>query len=804
MKPAEYVSGFDVAKRPTIYIDAKDPRVRNAIEAKITAARLGAEIVIVDDPTLSPAGKFSSLRAGGVTGSLAAPKGFNPTSSSFIKPADISNLAASWNDSTLVITFNFNFSNAKNKYVDKFEYQLSTPSATSQLLEETSINKTSASQVINFTYSKQIDAFNIFSGTYTSIKVRAKDSFGNVGDFAELLVIPEYEPDLCTPEIVANSIPRGYSVSFVEVCSKPFEFVSIEEIVSSANTAPSAGYEQIYLSNIRPATVITPTTESRWVRARYTDGTGSYGSYSDAVKVTPESLISADTTGPDNVANVVVSSGIDTSGYLGFNAYADISWPAVTGGGIRGYRIRFSNDNGTTYSYVDSPGTGTTYRLGGLAIGSTYKIAVATYDEFNNLSSSFVSGPDVTVTGTPSVSNVIAAGPFQFGVGVGGVSTNKGLYFDSSNYWYINAANSARLKVGGTTSNYLEWDGATFAIDGNITARQGTFAGNVSIITGGSLIAGTVGSSSVIVNSDGLSANNSNGAALTEIITSPITFGNTPKNNSTGATQQDPLPFPINFFTQGAMIGGWVVGNTVITDRSQQFTLDSSNKRISITGTTPVGEGNTNFTVRFGTALTNTNPLTTTGTTNIFEAGTTGQKPKFYITQRGDLNAVDANLQGKLTTAVSGNAMEFGATVGDSGEDGIHINSTNYWYSTAQFSLGGGRLTGTHDTLTIDLGAGLSASTTKFFLNNLPATDDDGWAGDPTITIRDDNRIVRGRRFIFNSNISGNTPPTNPSSGGTTDNGNNNWFDPTTRVGEYLVGTTQRPVKAGDILMIQE
>ncbi len=71
------------------------------------------------------------------------------------------------------------------------------------------------------------------------------------------------------------------------------------------------------------------------------------------------------------------------------------------------------------FSYVDSPGSGTTYRLGGLAIGATYKIAVATYDEYNNTSTSYVSGPDVLVTGTPAVTNYITGGPFQFGVGVG-------------------------------------------------------------------------------------------------------------------------------------------------------------------------------------------------------------------------------------------------------------------------------------------------------------------------------------------------------------------------------------------------
>ena len=255
------------------------------------------------------------------------------------------------------------------------------------------------------------------------------------------------------------------------------------------------------------ATILVSDTNSRWIRVDTRDQdfrkkSVSYGPF----KATDPVVV--DTDGPSNVSYVTATSGIDTSGYLGFNAYANISWPAVTGGGIRGYRIRFSNDGGATYSYVDSPGTGTTYKLAGLAIGSTYKIAVATYDEYNNVSSLYISGPDVTVTGTPSVSNFIKGGDFEFGVGVGSVATNKGLYFDSSNYWYINATNSARLKVGGSTSNYLLWDGSTFAIDGNITARGGQFSGNIFMsTTGASIYSGTIDASTGNLSGNGFALN---------------------------------------------------------------------------------------------------------------------------------------------------------------------------------------------------------------------------------------------------------------------------------------------------------
>lgn len=324
-------------------------------------------------------------------------------------------------------------------------------------------------------------------------------------------VVTLQTPDLTQPvtNLVVTPSLLSYGVNWTSIdkaitANKWLVDIQIYESLTGA----FAGEEYlVWNGNGNSATILVSNTANRWIRVdtRDQDYRKKSVSYGPFKAIDP---IVVDTTGPANVTSVTAESGIDTSGYLGFNAYANISWPAVTGGGIRGYRIRFSNDGGATYSYVDSPGTGTTYRLTGLVIGSTYNIAVATYDEYNNTSSSYVSGPDVTVTGTPSVSNFIKGGDFEFGVGVGSVATNKGLYFDSSNYWYINATNSARLKVGGSTSNYLLWDGSTFAIDGNITARSGQFSGNIFMsTTGASIYSGTIDATTGNLTGNGFALN---------------------------------------------------------------------------------------------------------------------------------------------------------------------------------------------------------------------------------------------------------------------------------------------------------
>ena len=624
-----------------------------------------------------------------------------------------------------------------------------------------------------------------------SATIKTVNIYGNEG-VALSFPLSAYASSLPAATITASPISNGYSVSYTIPTNANFSKIEIQEVESSASTAPTTGFSDIFSGSTNPAVVIVPNTNKRWVRARFMDDTEAFGSYGAAVQVEPTSPVVVDNTGPDNVSSVTAVSGIDTSGYLGFNAYADISWPAVTGGGLRGYRIRFSNDNNTTFSYVDSPGSGTTYRLGGLAIGATYKIAVATYDEYNNTSTSYVAGPDVLVTGTPAVTNYITGGPFQFGVGVGapitstqftvtnngagsysvngtqsatltlsrgvtytfninapghpfyiqtsgngynasnvfssgvsltsgtrdsGVITfqvpqnapdilyyqcqfhssmygqinivnsntgNKGLYFDDSNYWYLNAANSARLKVGGSNSNYLYWDGNTFAIDGNITARQGTFSGNVSIASGGSLYSGTLtpqgalSGSGYILNNLGLTFNSSTTNGITTI------------NGSTGLLT-----------TASANIGGWNVTSSTInkTSNNGTVTLDSSNAQIRLTSTSytaGIATPNTNAATDIvfwagGSRDTNSNfYVRADGTVVMKSAIITGYASASDVAglAKTDMSNVTTIDGGKITTGIIRNSTQSGPSDGsDYSTSGMAINLNNGTITAKQFRV---------------------------------------------------------------------------------------------------------------------
>lgn len=580
-------------------------------------------------------------------------------------PSVPSGLTASWSGTDFVVSFTHDTTSSANIYLKEYIVKLIPASPTP--FKEFSLTPTSGSSQ-KFSLSLEVnqaafgEAQTQFSGTITSV-----DIYNNKSAPIAFTNTPYVSP-LSTPTITAVAIANGYTVSYPTQTSNVFNLISIEEVESSASTAPTTGYAVVKTDKSNPSIVSAPNNNKRWVRARLNDKVNAFTAYSNIVAVTPVSPVVVDVDGPPNVTSVSAMGGIDSTGYLGFNAYADISWPSVTTGGIRGYRIRFSNDGGTTYSYVDSPGSGTTYRLGGLAVGATYKIAVATYDEYNNTSTSYVAlSPDLKVDGTPSVTSYITAGPFQFGVGVGGTATNKGLYFDSSNYWYINASNSARLKVGGSTSNYLSWDGSEFLVDGNISARAGTFRGNVSIISGGSLYSGTLASGNLtgagyILNSSGLTFNSSSISGITTI------------DASTG-----------KFTTASAYIGSWDVNDSTLfkTTAAGTLSLNSSDATITTNSTgytAGIGVPDSNNIVMWAGAAKATAPFRVYKDGSVYASAltitgyATSQDIAGFITA-GQVNSNVTSISGSVITSGTIKSSNFPGA-GNQGANGTAYSST--------------------------------------------------------------------------------------------------------------------------------
>jgi len=447
----------------------------------------------------------------------------------------------------------------------------------------------SSSQSFTLSLSQNRAAFGVPQTSFSG-SIRTVNIYGNEGSSVPFST-SAYANTLPAATIVASAISNGYSVSYTTPADATFDKIEIEEVESSSSTAPTTGYNKVFSGSSNPAITITPNTNKRWVRARFVDNIGGYGSYGTSVSVTPTSPVVADTEGPADVDSVTTSGGLDASGTIGFNGYANISWAAVTGGGIRGYRIRFRpvTNPVSSYSYADSPGSGTSYRLAGLGAGLTYEIAVATYDEYNNTSSNYVAGTNVAVGGTPYIASTVdvtgffkaKANPtdadttaFKFGFGVD--TGKRGLVFNANNYWYIDSSQTATLKVGGATTNYIEWNGTSFVIDGDLRAKKGSFSGNINMASGASIYSGTIGGNTVTATGDSGGSLTSAGYILNA---SGLTFNSATVSGITTIAAATGL-----FTTASANIGGWNVNSTTIskTSNSGTISLDSSNAQITL------------------------------------------------------------------------------------------------------------------------------------------------------------------------------------------------------------------------------
>lgn len=531
---SQYRNNKSVAKNPTVSIDVDDPRV-SWENLKQTQSRIGSEIEIIgkEGRAILFGGDFSGNSnivtdknvippyfPANITwpGDNKEPQTYPGGSGPFIiVPTDPSNVTATWSGDDLVVTFNWDGANEYNVTISQFILEVTADGVTRRTPMNTfAPNKTSTSQTATFTKTLNKLTFGLFRTKITAVCVLVADPLNNISQTICASSVGAYVLNLPVPVITLTGTSSGYSVAYTTPTSGPFDGIDIWEIESTETTAPSVifasdgitptNYARVYFDDLNPAQVPTPGTNRRFAMARFSSEGGVYTLFCDPQPVTPLSPVVADNEGPPDITSLTTSGGIDSKGTVGFNGYVDLSWGAITAGDIRGYRIRYRpvSDPVSKYSYADSKGSGTSYRLHGLSIGATYEIAVATYDQYNNLSSNYFSGNNVEISGTPYIASetVDVSGyfkakanasdldstAFRFGYGIQDSGpSQRGLRFNPYNYWRIDSDQSASIRVGGENSNYIEWSGSDFVIDGNISARKGNFSGNVSIAGGGSL-----------------------------------------------------------------------------------------------------------------------------------------------------------------------------------------------------------------------------------------------------------------------------------------------------------------------------
>lgn len=456
------------------------------------------------------------------------------------------------------------------------------------------------------------------------------DKSQNFGPYSPAFVVTAAEVYAALPDnrtVPSNVTTLGGFNSYQVKWDKPTFAGYVDTIVweSPTNTFTSAS-TVVYAGSSNQINILTSNTDVRYVKIIHRDkflhaniDPSLDTKYIIVGPITPKDPVVIDTTGPSNVSGVSTTGGIDTTGYLGFNGYVDVSWSAVTGGDIRGYRIRFKPIDSSVYSYADSPGTGTSYRLTGLAVGVTYNIEVATYDQYNNTSTSYIAGTNISIPGTPTMSGYIAAGAFKFGDGV--VTGKRGLYFNDSNYWYINSSSTAEFKLGGPTTNYISWDGSELKVTGNLGVDGSTkIGGNIQLTSAGaSIYNGTINTNGNLtgngfaLNSTGLKVANGTNAVTLDASTGTIT-------------------------ANAGSIGGWTLADT---------RLSKNNALIDSSGYISLGDTSAGTIVK----LSATDP-----NYRIWVGNNNGSLASFSVSTTGALYATNANITG--TVVITGGSTK--------------------------------------------------------------------------------------------------------------------------------------------------
>jgi len=353
-----YNSPNSVSKRQTVFIDVNDPRLKSGNYAQ-TMARQGAEVVIVDlkvqnartialDSQVSiksPDTNSSNSDSSGLLNFYQAAnilKAANTVTPPSAIVWDTVNTA--WVGSTLHLAWTWNSADPVNTYAQFVVLTFSNGVLTKSII-------VSSSQIFyDLTLAENRILFGLPITSGLTVTAVVQDAFGNSSTQPTApFALPVYVMDLPTPVITVTSVKNGYSVAYTKPTQSDFTQIEIQEVVSSAGTDPGTGYADVYTGTINPAIVITPDTQTRWVRARFTDSTGSYTGYSTAYKITPTSPVVVNYTPPNEVT-------ITSSTWVGNNVVINYTLSS-TNAGVRFIVTLTAPNSSNGYFYVYPDGT---------------------------------------------------------------------------------------------------------------------------------------------------------------------------------------------------------------------------------------------------------------------------------------------------------------------------------------------------------------------------------------------------------------------------------------------------------------
>lgn len=636
---------------------------------------------------------------------------------------EVANITTSWSEGVLKISFD-----STSTRVTDYKAELTPVSGGDFVIVAKMRNTNQVAQSLLLTQEDQIAQYgngNLKSQFNGLLRSKTPDGWSTGVSFVTAVNDDGiFGTDIADADWSVTATDNGYIVAWTltaaQLAKKQYDYGEVWKSSTSNGTFTKRAIDKSPIA-------IQGVTATEYIKIRYLAKTGRTSNFSNVKSVTPYSPVTVDVVGPPNVDTPTTSGGLDPLGTIGFNGYANISWTAVTTGGIRGYRIRYRpiTTPVSSYAYVDSPGAGISYRLTGLNAGVTYEIAVATYDEYNNTSTSYVSGANVTIGGTPYIASTVDVSgyfsakanstdadstAFKFGYFDKALLGKRGISLTEHNYWYIDSNQGASLKVGGA-DNYITWNGASLVVTGDIQAKKGTFSGNINLASGASIYSGT------ITGNTSTASSNTGGSLSGDgyILSSTGLIVRKTVNNIVNTVQLSTLDGSItaNYGT----IAGW--------------TIDANS----------INKGNQ---VGFYA------PDSPSATDVVIWSGGTRASNKFNVTYGGKLTATEADINGKVTATTGFIGSQTGGGWQISANSLISVGASDGLIS-------GGKITGTAITgATVTAGiiqTSASSSERRIVIDSTYTKDTIFFKGIASDATTSDGKIAVGFGLIESSDI---------------------------------------------------
>jgi len=223
-----------------------------------------------------------------------------------------------------------------------------------------------------------------------------------------------YVTKLTTPTITVTPATLGYIVSYTAQTDKNFDNAIIEEAVSTSNTAPSSGYQQVGVTSSNPITITVGNVLKRWVRVKLTDKISGNTAYSNIVAVTPVDPVAeaTDAVAPDPIQSATATSSADSSDSSGISGIINLSIVnavATVPSDFNAYIVKIvrqSDSREWTQPFYSKTYLNTLSVKLGIVVGQSYSLSVATTDGRNQSAFVNVTGNPIAVSDTRSNTSV--------------------------------------------------------------------------------------------------------------------------------------------------------------------------------------------------------------------------------------------------------------------------------------------------------------------------------------------------------------------------------------------------------------